>query len=167
MKLYAKISLIILFPLLAGLTGCIKEEQYPLKPVIEYGGLKAIKDISGKDSIILVTISYTDGDGNIGLPDGDTIPLKYNYYTKLFQYINKELVEFKPVNEAITFDARIPVLTPPGKNKNIKGEITRSFEIYFARQLLQSDTLALEIYIKDRTLLESNVVMTPMFVIKR
>jgi hypothetical protein len=167
MKLYAKISLIILFPLLAGLTGCIKEEQYPLKPVIEFSKLAALKDVSGKDSVILITISYTDGDGNIGLPDGDTIPLKYNYFMKFFQYINKELVEFQPVDEAITFDARIPVLTPVGKNKNIKGDITRSFQIYYARKLLQSDTIAFEIYIKDRTLFESNVVMTPLVIIKR
>ena len=167
MKLYAKIGLIILLPLFAGLTGCIKEEQYPLKPAIEFGRLEALKDISGKDSVILITISYTDGDGNIGLPDGDTIPLKYNYYMNFYQYINKELVEFKPANEAITFDARIPVLTPVGKNKNIKGDITRSFQIYYARKLLQSDTIAFEVYIKDRTLLESNVITTPLVIIKR
>jgi hypothetical protein len=168
MKLNAKISLMILFPLLAGLTGCIKEEQYPLKPAIEFGSVKALKDVSGKDSTLFVTISYTDGDGNIGLPSSDTVePYKYNYYMNFYQYINKKLVEFEPVEEAITFDARIPVLTPAGKNKNIKGDITRSFQIYFARQLLQSDTIAFEIYIKDRTLFESNVVMTPLIVIKR
>ena len=42
-----------------------------------------------------------------------------------------------------------------------------TLELYFARQILQSDTIAFEIYIKDRTLLESNVVKTPLFIIKR
>ena len=168
MKLYTKISLILLISLFAGLTGCVKEEQYPLEPIIEFGGFATMKDISGRDSIGAVTISYTDGDGNIGLFAWDTVePRKYNYYLKFMQYINKQLVEFKPSDTTITFNARIPLLTPVGRNKNIKGDITNTIELYFARQLLQSDTIAFEIYIKDRDLNASNVVETPLFVIKR
>jgi hypothetical protein len=168
MKLYTKIGLILLIPLFAGLTGCIKEEQYPLKPQIEFDGFATYRDIYGKDSIGIITISYTDGDGNIGLFSWDTVePLKYNYYLKFMQVINKELVEFKPADTTLTFNARIPLLTPSGKNRNIKGEIANTLELYFARQMLQSDTIAFEIYIKDRTLLESNVIQTPMFVIKK
>jgi len=168
MKLYTKISLFLLILLFTGLTACIKEEQYPLTPVIEFGGFSTMRDVSGKDSIGMITISYTDGDGNIGLFAWDTVePNKYNYYLKFMQYVNKQLVEFKPADTTLTFNARIPLLTPAGKNKNIKGDITNTIELYFARQVLQSDTIAFEIYIKDRTLLESNVVETPLFVIKR
>lgn len=168
MKLYTKISLFILILLFTGVTGCIKEEQYPLKPAIEFGGFATMRDVSGKDSIGALTISYTDGDGNIGLNAWDTVePNKYNFYLKFMQYVNKQLVEFKPSDTTLTFNARIPILTPVGKNKNIKGEITMTLELYFARQALQSDTIAFEIYIKDRTLLESNVITTPLFVIKR
>jgi hypothetical protein len=168
MKLYTKISLILLIPLFAGLTGCIKEEQYPLKPYIEFDGFSTLRDIYGKDSLGIISISYTDGDGNIGLFSWDTVePLKYNYYLKFMQVINNELVEFKPADTTLTFNARIPLLTPSGKNRNIKGEIANTLELYFARQMLQSDTIAFEIYIKDRTLLESNVVQTPKFIIKR
>lgn len=167
-KLYTKISLILLIPLFTALTGCIKEEQYPLKPQIEYAGFATMRDIYGKDSLGIITISYTDGDGNIGLFPQDTVePLKYNYYLKFMQVVNKELVEFKPADTTLTFNARIPLLTPNGKNKNIKGEIANTIELYFARQMLQSDTIAFEIYIKDRTLLESNVIKTPKFIIKR
>ena len=168
MKLYTKISLILLISFFAGLTGCVKEEQYPLEPIIEFVGFATMKDISGRDSIGAVTISYTDGDGNIGLFAWDTVePRKYNYYLKFMQYINKQLVEFKPSDTTITFNARIPLLTPVGRNKNIKGDITNTIELYFARQLLQSDTIAFEIYIKDRDLNASTVVETPLFVIKR
>ncbi len=140
----------------------------PLKPEIEFGGFSTMRDVSGKDSVGLITISYTDGDGNIGLFEWDTVePKKYNYYLKFMQYINKELVEFKPPDTTLTFNARIPILTPAGKNKNIKGDITMTLALYFARQALQSDTIAFEIYIKDRTLLESNVIETPLFVIKK
>jgi len=168
MKLYTKISLILLIPLFAWLTGCIKEEQYPVVPHIEYGGFYTIRDISGKDSLGAITISYTDGDGNIGLFAWDTVePRKYNYYLKFMQKLNNQLVEVEPVDSSVTFNARIPNLTPVGRNKNIKGDITMSLQLYFARQILQSDTIAFEIYIKDRDLNNSNVVDTPLFVIKR
>jgi hypothetical protein len=168
MKLYTKISLFLLILLFTGLTACIKEEQYPLEPYIEYGGFTTLRDVKGKDSLGAITISYTDGDGNIGLFAWDTVePRKYNFYLKFMQYVNKQLVEVKPADTTITFNARIPLLTPAGKNKNIKGDITMSLELYFARQMLLSDTIAFEIYIKDRDLNKSNVVETPMFIIKK
>jgi len=168
MKIHTKIRFFLLIPLIACLTGCIKEEQYPITPQIEFGSFKTARDISGKDSLGAITISYTDGDGNIGLYSWDTVePYKYNFYLKFMQYVNNQLVEVKPVDTSLSFDARIPILTPKGRNKNIKGDITMYLELYFARQLLQSDTIAFEIYIKDRTLLKSNVVETPLFVIKR
>jgi len=168
MKINTKISLILLILLTAGLTGCIQKEQYPVKPQIEFAGFATVKDISGKDSIGAITISYTDGDGNIGLFSWDTVePYKYNFYLKFMQLVNNELVEVKPVDSSVTFNARIPILTPVGKNKNIKGDITMYLELYFARQTLKSDTVAFNIYIKDRTLLESNVIQTPMFILKR
>jgi hypothetical protein len=171
MKIYTKISVFLLISLLASLTACIKEEQYPLEPRIEFGSFATAKDITGKDSLGAISISYTDGDGNIGLYSWDTIePLKYNFYLKFMQLVNNQLVEVKPVDtseKGINFNSRIPILTPVGRNKNIKGDITMYLELYFARQALQSDTIAFEIYIKDRALNESNVINTPMFLIKR
>jgi len=168
MKTHTKISLFLLILLFAGLTGCIKEEQYPLEPQIEFQGFATAKDVKGRDSIGAISISYTDGDGDIGLYESDTVePLKYNFYLKFMQSINKQLVEFKPVDTNITFNARIPFLTPSGRNKNIKGDITMYLELYFAKQRLQSDTIAFEIYIKDRALNTSNVIKTPLFKIKR
>jgi hypothetical protein len=168
MKLYTKICFILLILLVTALSGCVKEEQFPVIPHIEYVGFATAKDITGKDSLGAVTISYTDGDGNIGLFSWDTIePYKYNYYLKFMQYVNNQLVEVKPVDSSVTFNSRIPILTPAGRNKNIKGEITMSIELYFARQILESDTIAFEIYIKDRTLFKSNVLESPLYIIKK
>lgn len=168
MKIHTKISLFLLISLLAGFTSCIQDEQYPLVPSIEYYGFSTIRDVTGKDSIGKITISYTDGDGNIGLFAWDTVePRKYNYYLKFMQQVNGKLEEVKPVDTNITFNSRIPYLAPAGRNKNIKGEITMSLELYFARQALKSDTIAFEIYIRDRDLNNSNVVETPLFKIKK
>ncbi len=167
MKLYTKISLFLLITIFAGLTGCVKEQTYPPEPHIEYVSFMTNTGTDGKDSLGLITISYTDGDGNIGLFEWDTVePLKYNYYLKLMQQIDGQMVEVIPVNPAVNFNARIPILTPVGRNKNIKGEIARTLELYFASQALQSDIIAFEIYIKDRALNKSNVIITPSYKIK-
>ena len=167
MKIHTKISFFLLISLIACLSGCINEEQYPLRPQIEFGSFATARDVNGKDSLGVITISYTDGDGNIGLYSWDTVePYKYNFYLKFMELVNNELMEVKPVG-SIPFNARIPILTPVGRNKNIKGEITRTLELYFAKPVLKSDTVAFEIYIKDRTLLESNIIETPLFVLKR
>jgi len=168
MKIYTKITFFLLISIVAGLTSCIKEEQYPIIPHIEFGGFATAKDITGKDSLGAISISYTDGDGNIGLFPWDTVePKKYNFYLKFMELVNNELVEVKPVDSTLTFNARIPLLTPVGRNKNIKGDITMYLELYFARQILKSDTIAFEIYIRDRDLNNSNVVETPLFLIER
>jgi len=168
MKIYTKITFFLLISIVAGLTSCIKEEQYPIIPHIEFGGFATAKDITGKDSLGAISISYTDGDGNIGLFAWDTVePKKYNFYLKFMELVNNELVEVKPVDSTLTFNGRIPLLTPVGRNKNIKGDITMYLELYFARQILKSDTIAFEIYIRDRDLNNSNVVETPLFLIER
>lgn len=168
MKIYTKISLILLLPLFAGLNACIKEEQYPVEPHIEFTSFATARDINGKDSLGEIAITYTDGDGDIGLFSSDTVePYKYNYYLQFMEYVNQELVEVKPVDSSVTFNARIPYLTPNGRNKNIKGEIKMYLELYFARQILKSDTVAFRIYIKDRALNESNRIETPLFIIKK
>jgi len=169
MKRYTKISLILVLPILAVIAGCIKEEQYPVEPHIEFIEFATLTDVTGKiDSLGLLRISYTDGDGDIGFyPDEPVEPLNYNYYLKMFQYVNNQLVEVEPANNEVPFNARIPILTPTGRNKNIKGTIDRSLDLYFARQVLLSDTIKFEIYIKDRALNVSNVVETPLYIIKK
>jgi len=170
MKLFTKISLILLIPLIYGLTGCIKEVQYPIEPKIEFNSYERDTAVDGKDSLIKIKISYTDGDGDIGLDSTQLDePYKYNYFIKFNQLIDGNLVDVfpPPPNDTLTFNSRIPILTPAGKNKNIKGDITMTIELYFARKILQSDTIAFEIYIKDRALNQSNTVTTPNIKIKR
>jgi hypothetical protein len=167
MNVLSKILLIgLILPFLV-LTSCIKEEQYPLEPVIEYQGFAVVKDINGNDSIGMLSLTYTDGDGDIGLYDSDTAePYKYNYYLRLFYMKNGSAVELVPSDPSLGFNARIPILTPAGKNKNIKGEINRDLELFYAWPLLETDTIGFEIYIKDRALHSSNIIQTPFYIIK-
>ena len=48
------------------LYACRKPEEYPVIPAIEYKSLYLSKDDQGYDQSVFVTISFTDGDGDIG-----------------------------------------------------------------------------------------------------
>jgi hypothetical protein len=169
MKINTKISLILLIPLFALLTGCIKEDQYPIIPHIEFAGFGTYAAVDGTDSACKITISYTDGDGNIGLDSTQTEePYKYNYFIKFMQLIDGKMVEVLPADSNITtFNARIPILTPKGRNKNIKGDIDMTIQLYYMGELLQSNTIGFEIYIQDRDLNKSNTITTNNFTIRR
>ena len=113
--------------------------------------------------------SFTDGDGDIGLSAGDTLP-PYNkgsdYYYNLF-ITYKELQHgiLTPIDLPLPFNTRLPVITPSGNNKAIKGEMEVKLDIY--NPLSTYDTICFDFYIVDRALHKSNVVSTPLIVVKK
>lgn len=168
MKTRSKINLICFLLGAAVLSSCIKKDEFPIIPAIQWEGYAPVLSAAGYDSLGFLKISYTDGDGNIGLYDSDTVaPYKYNFFVKMFQMKNDSLQEIIFPDSNINFNARIPILTPTGKNKNIKGEIEMMIEIYYASAVLTSDTIAYELYIQDRDLNKSNIINTPMIRIIR
>ncbi|MEI6748695.1 MAG: hypothetical protein ACOYMF_14100 [Bacteroidales bacterium] len=163
MKTRSKIILICFLFGASVLTSCIKRDEFPIIPAIQWEGYSVMQNAAGNDSLGFLKISYTDGDGNIGLYDWDTVePYKYNFYVKMFQMKNDSLQEIIFPDSNINFNARIPILTPTGKNKNIKGEIEMLIELYYASPILKSDTIAFKLYIQDRDLNKSNVIETPL-----
>jgi len=161
-------SKIVLFSVLLIMASCIKEEQYPIIPEINYQGFQVLKTADNHDSLGLLTISYKDGDGDIGLNSWDTVePYKYNYYLTFLYQKNGQLLRLEPADTSLTFNSRIPILTPAGRNKNIKGEISMELQLYYAWPVLESDTIGFEVYIKDRALHTSNVIQTPLYIISK
>lgn len=149
------------------ISACQSFEEYPVVPHIEFESFAVIKNNQGIDSLGFLTISYTDGDGDIGLREGDTLPpYDINFYLDLYQYLDDSLRKFIFPDTNVNFNARIPDLTPSGVNKAIKGDIEYEFELYQMVPFLESDTIAFEIYILDRALHQSNVIMTPLFVLE-
>ncbi len=53
------------------ITSCIKPPDYPDEPVIEFVSLGRTSLLQDVDTT-LITISFTDGDGDLGLVDDDT-----------------------------------------------------------------------------------------------
>jgi len=163
MKTRSKIVLICFLFALAVLGSCIKKEEFDIVPAIKWEGYSVTLDSAGVISGVFLKISYTDGDGNIGYDTANTVPpYKYSFFVKMYKLQNNVLQEIVFPDTTINFNARVPNLTPSGKNKNIQGEIETKINIYYGSIIHPSDTVAFDIYIQDRDLNNSNVIRTPL-----
>ena len=156
-----KISFIVIILALV-LSSCLKAEEYPLEPIIKYESFNVMND-----SATLV-ISFTDGDGDIGLNPSDTTgdysPSNYFHHNLFVEYYEKDdalgWVRGKTLDgDDIDFLYRVPYLTPNGNNKALKGEIQVTIEpTYYNPFSTQSDTIMYRITLADRSLKVSNTV---------
>ncbi len=169
-------GILILLALLF-MTSCKRYEDYPPEPSIEYLDMTLLRDEQGIDQRGVLRFSFSDGDGNIGLYDSDTLPpYDYNLFVRYFEkqngtfreiflitenYINDSTIEY----DTASFNGRIPILTPAGKNKAISGEIEDT--LFVNNPLSAFDTIMFEVYIQDRDLNKSNTIQTPPIVIKK
>ncbi len=178
MGLRSKIQLILVIVLAAGLSSCKKIEKFPDVPRIEFLDFTTLynPDLDIYDRGVL-RFSFEDGDGDIGLNSGDTLPpfnpgsqYHYNLVITYFELQDGELVEvpilwYNPQTEqydTLSLSARIPNLTPEGVNKAISGEILDTLFIYNFNSTY--DTIMFEAFIVDRALNTSNVISTPLII---
>ena len=170
-------SIFVFITLLLVFFSCKKYDDYPPEPDIEFMDFTLLRDAQGIDQRGVLRFSFTDGDGNIGLYDNDSLPpYDYNLFIRYFEQQNgtfKEVFLVTPtyindstiVYDTATFNGRIPILTPAGKNKAISGEIEDT--LFVNNPLSSFDTIMFELYIQDRDLNKSNVIQTPPIVIKK
>jgi len=167
-----KIGIIFFFLLL--FSSCLKEEEYPVIPEIEFQTFLTLQNEQGIDERGVLIFSFQDGDGDIGLSDEQTVaPYDYNLFIKYFEMQNGILTEVKPtfynsitgLYDTINFNSRIPFLTPEGNIKAIKGTVRDTIFIY--NPVSQYDTICFEAYIKDRELHVSNTIKTPLLIINK
>jgi hypothetical protein len=140
------------------ISSCMKQPNYPDYPVIK---LKAF--IPEGDSAKLV-FEFTDGDGDIGLFENDTIPpYDANLFLKYYEQREGQFVEIEPI---IPFNYRIPDISKKGRIKTLEGEIMVRINYYydFASPY---DTIKYAAYIMDRALNKSNIIETDPIVVKK
>jgi len=175
MKIHTKITLILFSLGLLLFAKCSKFEDYPVEPKIEYTNfILLLNQQSGIIEQGVLSISYTDGDGDIGLDPGDTLaPFNYGseyYYNMIIDYYEKQNGKWELVplvyqnpetgkNDTLTFSVRIPSLTPTSGNQAIKGIIQDTMYIY--NPLSEFDTIKFSVSLIDRALHKSNTVETP------
>jgi hypothetical protein len=160
--------LFFLAVILAVFSGCMKKQNFSIVPEISLLGFELAYDTGQYPKSGLLTFSYQDGDGDIGLNPGDTFPPFHRqgqyYYNLVITYFEKQNGVFTPVDLTIPFSARIPVLAPDDPNKAIKGYIEETLALYPPPK---HDTIKFEAFIYDRALHKSNVITTPVIVLKR
>ncbi len=150
-------------------SSCLKREEYPIVPHIEFKNFVKYVNNAGIEDKGTLVFSFTDGDGDIGLSAGDTLP-PYNkggeyYYDLFITYKELQHGVLTPVVLPLPFNTRLPVITPSGKNKAIKGEMEVNLDIY--NPLSTFDTISFDFYIVDRALNKSNMASTSLIVVHK
>lgn len=168
----------LLFLALAAFS-CQKPVEYPIEPHIAYEGFtylfNADSTFSGEG---IVSFSYTDGDGDLGLDDSDTLPPfgfrdahYYNMEVDYLKCVNGEFVVTPLLSphvptsstdtvlwDTITFNARFHRLRDSDDPKAISGMM--DYRLVVKNPFSPNDTIKFEIRIVDRALHESNTIQT-------
>lgn len=154
----AKLSFVVLLVAVLA-SACLKTEEFPKEPQITFKSFVQTPDSS------TLTISFTDGDGDIGLGQGDTLS---PYDPGSVWYHNFFVDQYKKVNGAwvlqnftLPLYYRIPVITPTGQNKALQGDISVEISPLVLPPPASGDTTRFSVRIADRALHESNTVFTP------
>jgi len=153
---------------------CQKPVEYPIEPKIAYEGFTYLMNpdstFSGEG---IISFSYTDGDGDLGLDDTDTLsPFGYNdahYYNMLVDYlkcVNGVFVKTPLLSwnaqtqsyDTVSFNARFKRLRDSENPKAISG--TMEYKLTVQNPFSPNDTVKFEIRVLDRALHESNVIQT-------
>jgi hypothetical protein len=150
-------------------TACREDEVYPIEPVIAFESFTKIDNGTPIDQEGILTISFTDGDGDIGLKEEDTIapfdlgsPYYYNFYIDYYEKLNDTFVKVDLPSE---FHARIPFVDADLASEGYKGEI--DIQLYINNPNSAADSIQFECYIYDRSLNKSNVIRTPSIFVKK
>lgn len=139
------------------LTSCVKEKSFPPEPKIEFVRYQKY----GTDSADCV-ISFKDGDGDIGISDGDTASpdnfrLKYLYKGTDGNFHPFDAIDSTAAMDTLFYSYRVKDITPKGQYKALEGEIKArltSHPIIFPLH----HAVKFEITLRDRAGHISNVV---------
>ena len=173
-KMRTRYHLIGLPLLLLAVFSCQKPVEYPVEPHIAYEGFTYLFDddstFSGEG---VIRFSYTDGDGDLGLDDTDTLPPfglhDAHYYNMEIDYLKAVNGVFVPTPllvwnvqtqtyDTVTFNTRFRRLRDSEEPKAISG--TMEYTLPVQNPFSPDDTIKFEIRILDRALHESNTIQT-------
>jgi len=164
--------------LLAGATvsSCLTAPDYPDTPSIEFEKITSqrVTDSSGTYDRVKITVSYRDGDGDLGLNTGDNTDPDYQ---PPYQYLNPDntlnkfydnyFLQAQRRNTAGTFEdlsfnynSRFPRLMPEDRNEPKRGDLSFDLNLIQGAPFFSGDVVRFRLSIADRALNESNEVFT-------
>lgn len=150
-------------------SSCRKTEEYPVAPIITYNSFYKVYNGTNIDDSGVLLIDFTDGDGDVGLGEGDinapfdsTSKFYYNFFIDYYEkqkgvYVKPTLYE--------TYNARVPVLNTSVGKQALKGTI--SIQLPINNYTSPYDTIRFECQICDRALHLSNKITTPDIIVNK
>ena len=156
-------SKIVLFIVLLTLFfACKKRESFSDIPYLEFRHYELKDSVDALGNITKLCelhIYFTDGDGDIGLFESDTIaPYDYNLFVNYFEMHKDSLQE---INVDPPYHIRMPNLTPTGQNKSLKVDLKYDVDVTYRN----SDTIKFELKLFDRALNESDWVSSSLIIL--
>ncbi|GAA4380263.1 hypothetical protein GCM10023186_18400 [Hymenobacter koreensis] len=156
-------------------TSCLKPPEYPETPSIEFKSVRVerITPTDGSTPFFkpIVTISFKDGDGDLGIPDNQQTyapPFDYNYFIEIF-IRNPQSGAFEPLIPGSTgvYDSRFPPLAPTeDKKAPLRGDLEFSVNSNFNVVTYTGAQLRFTVRIRDRALNESNTITTDILTLR-
>ena len=160
------ISVVLVSLLVLSLGSCLEKQDFPNEPKLEFVGFSQAVPQGAIDSIGVVHLTFTDGDGNLGLNISDSTG---RFHPDSFYNTNLFIFPFKKIEgvfaPAFVFTDNHVRISPrlSDSDNPIEGDIDASV-LYPARTSLDvSDTVTLkwEIYLVDRDFNHSNIITSP------
>lgn len=129
----------------------MQKADFPDTPQLQY-----LDFVQNSDNTAIFKIGFTDGDGDIGLRETDTLaPYNYNLFMILYE---KRLGKYFPLADTL-FRYRIPILENSGRIKALEGTLNVNMPFYF-NPGSPYDTIYFTAYLLDRKLNKSNIIET-------
>lgn len=160
-----KVSLLLITIAALFASGCREKVTYPIEPILSNPTF-ALNRVAASDTTpanykVVLTCTFTDGDGDIGLTKVDTTPPNnYNFFIDYFEKIDgvfTKITTSQSLTDTVNFNSRIPILNSDGATKSISGTINIELDVTRSPSS-ESDTILFKYYIKDRALNKSNIL---------
>ncbi len=164
MKRFSKIQFLFLaIPCLV--FSCIDRPEFPSEPYIELKDFYILTDQqTGKDQAVIV-LSFTDGEGDIGLSENDTVyPFQRegDYYNNfIMNILKKEGTD----TLRLEYNLRIPPINPDEYEQPLSGEIYVEIQVDILRAVLPDNKFQFEVFIYDKALNRSNMLTSPVYLL--
>jgi hypothetical protein len=150
---------------------CREKEEYPIVPDLKFLEFTKLVHPDGYDTLGILLLSYTDGDGDLGISQFDTTT--YNFFVDYYVMddgvlgpgliFNNQTGRFDTIN----FNNRFGPLAPDDYDGWIKGTIEDTIKPLFdPRSTKEYDTIQFRIHMIDRAGHSSDTVTTPMIIVK-
>ena len=133
------------FAVTLGLSSCLKTEEFPPEPHIEFKSF-SIHAVFEENLNVWVdsasfVISFTDGDGDIGLTDADSLsPYDCNLRIEYYEYENGVWTN-PDLGISRTSASACRYITPTGQNKTLEGEIAVAMKDFQLFHLSGADSI--------------------------